>query len=119
MVTVASATSLANDWIDAWNAHDLDRVMAHYAEEIEFSSPFIVKLLNESAGTVRGRAALRAYFARGLAAYPDLKFDLLAVAAGVDSVVLHYRSVNHLEAFEVMVLDRAGRVCRVLAHYSS
>lgn len=24
----------------AWNAHDLDRILEHYAEEVEFSSPF-------------------------------------------------------------------------------
>lgn len=118
MVTDADARKLADDWIAAWNAHDLDRIMTHYGEEIEFTSPFIVKLLGNSAGTVHGRAALRSYFAKGLAAYPELKFELHGVASGVDSVVLHYRSVNGLEAFEVMVLDRAGTVSRVHAHYA-
>jgi hypothetical protein len=119
MVTDADARKLADDWIAAWNAHDLDRIMTHYGEEIDFTSPFIVKLLGNPAGTVRGRAALRSYFAKGLAAYPELRFELIGVASGVDSVVLHYRSVNDLEAFEVMVLDRAGTVSRVLAHYSA
>jgi ketosteroid isomerase-like protein len=118
MVTEADARKLAEDWIEAWNAHDLDRIMTHYADEIEFTSPFVVRLMGDSAGTVRGRSSLRGYFATGLAAYPDLHFDLHGVAVGVDSVVLHYRSINRLEAFEVMTLNQAGLVARVTAHYS-
>jgi hypothetical protein len=118
MLTDEQALTLARRWIEAWNAHDLDRIMTHYGEEIAFTSPFIVKLLGSPVGTVHGRAALRSYFAKGLAAYPALHFELLGVAAGVDSVVLHYRSVNGLQAFEVMELHRDGLVRRVLAHYA-
>ena len=31
----------AKEWIDAWNSHDLDRILAHYAEDIEISTPMI------------------------------------------------------------------------------
>jgi hypothetical protein len=32
--------------------HDLDRIMGHYNEQIEFVSPFVVKLLNDRTGTI-------------------------------------------------------------------
>jgi len=40
----------------------------------------------EVSGTLYGLEALRAYFARALAAYPDLRFELLQVFSGVSSV---------------------------------
>ena len=69
-------------------------------------------------GTLAGVAALRDYFARALAAYPDLHFALLEVLPGAGSVVLLYRSVNGLLAAEMMELDDSGRVTRVRAHYA-
>lgn len=106
------------DWIAAWNAHDLDRIMAHYADAIEFTSPFVVKLPNDPGGLVIGKPGLRAYFERGLARYPDLHFRLLHVLPGVASITLFYESVNDLIAAEVMEFDPEGRVARVLAHYA-
>lgn len=53
-----------------WNSHDLDRIMGHYSERIEFVSPFIVKLLGDPPGIVRGKEALRDYFSKGLANIP-------------------------------------------------
>jgi ketosteroid isomerase-like protein len=118
MLTEHHARVLAEEWIAAWNRHDLDAILLHYAEEVEFTSPFVVRLLDDPTGTVRGKAALRDYFARGLAAYPDLRFELLQVLVGVESVSVYYRSVGNRLAAEVMELDAQGRVVRVLAHYT-
>ncbi len=37
MLTKDVAFGLAENWIKAWNAHDLDRIMAHYEEDVELS----------------------------------------------------------------------------------
>lgn len=117
-IDTQTARRLADEWIAAWNAHDLERILSHYTDDVEFTSPFVAKLTGDASGTVRGKDALRAYFARGLAAFPDLRFDLLRVLLGVDSVTLYYRSVKNLTAAEVMYLSADGRVARVAAHYS-
>lgn len=113
------ADAFAASWLAAWNAHDLAAIMRHYSEEIVFTSPFIQRILGDPAGTVRGLADLRAYFERGLAAYPELHFVPEAAVPGVNSVVLLYRSVNQLRAAEVMTLDPAGKVIAVAAHYAA
>ena len=33
--------AFAEEWITAWNTHDLDRILSHYAEDIVFRSPVI------------------------------------------------------------------------------
>jgi len=107
----------AQEWIAAWNAHDLGRILAHYADDVELASPFVARLAGQSDGTVRGKAALRDYFARGLKAFPTLRFDFVRLYAGVRSCVLEYHSVNGLRAVEVMEFDEQGQVRRVLTHY--
>ena len=119
MIEQGQAEAFAAEWIEAWNGHDLDAILSHYAEDIEFQSPVVVRLLNEKSGTIRGKQALRAYFERGLAAYPDLRFQLRQVLPGVESVTLYYDSINELTAAEVMELTATGQVRRVLAHYAA
>lgn len=118
MLTQERARQIAIEWLESWNSHDIDRIMLHYAENIEFISPFAVKLLGAPDGTVRGKEALREYFSRGLAAYPDLQFHLHKILPGVRSVTICYESVNDLMAAEVMEIDGQGRIERVQAHYT-
>lgn len=108
----------AQDWIDAWNRHDLDAILSHYDDDIAFTSPFVIQIFGEPSGTLRGKAALRDYFGKALSRFPDLKFELIRELRGVDSVVLHYHSVKNLLAAEVMTFGAGSKVVRVSAHYS-
>jgi hypothetical protein len=109
--------SFAREWLAAWNAHDLDRILAHYADDVELMSPFVARLTGQSDGLVRGKQALGDYFGRGLKAYPALRFDFVRLYDGVGSCVLEYRSINNLRTTEMMEFDEQGKVRRVLAHY--
>ena len=51
------AEQLAAVWIDSWNAHDLERILLHYAEDFEMSSPMVVQLVDEPSGTLKGKVA--------------------------------------------------------------
>lgn len=118
MISKERAQELAQDWIDAWNSHDINRILSHYSDEVVFTSPFIIKLLGDSSGTIQGKALLKPYFMKGLEAYPNLKFELYQVLTGVDSMTLYYRTVNEMLAAEIMHIDSEGKICRVIAHYS-
>lgn len=114
-----AAWNLARHWVAAWNAHDLDEIMAHYADEIELASPAAAQLLGNADGKVAGKAALRAYFQRGLEAYPNLHFDLENVLCGLNSLVLYYKNQKGTHTAEFMELSGGGKVVRVAAHYSA
>ena len=111
------ADGIARAWIDAWNAHDLERILSHYADQVEFTSPFVTRITGDPAGTLRGKPALRAYFSRALDTYPALRFNLFHALPGVNSVALHYESINALRAVEVMTVGSTGEVERVQVHY--
>lgn len=107
----------AQEWVAAWNSHSLPAILSHYDEDVVFYSPLIKKLNNDPSGSLRGKAALEAYFAKGLGAFPDLHFDLYHVLEGVNSVVLYYKSVNNRLSAELMVMNEQGKVIEVRAHY--
>lgn len=117
-MTREEAWELANHWVAAWNAHNLDLVLTHYEETVELTSPVAAQLFGTPQGKVVGKANLKAYFQKGLAAYPDLRFDLENVFWGVNSVVLCYANQRGTRSAEFMELSASGKVVRVVANYS-
>ncbi len=117
-MTKDEAWKLANHWVAAWNAHDLDLIMTHYEDAVELTSPVAARLLGTPNGKVAGKANLRAYFQRGLEAYPELQFRLENVLWGMNSVVLYYINQKGTRTAEFMELSATGKVARVVANYS-
>ena len=117
MISREFAVQFAEDWIDAWNSHDLERVLAHYADDFAMSSPYIVRIAAEPSGTLVGKAAVRAYWTTALLRMPELHFEFVQALAGVDSVTIYYRGVAGMAA-EVLFFDAARRVSRAVAHYA-
>lgn len=76
------------------------------------------KLLNESSGTVNSKIALRAYFKKGLEVYPTLRFELVDVLWGVQSVMFYYINQNGTKAGELVEVDLTGKITRVIANYN-
>lgn len=111
------ANSFAQEWVQAWNAHDLDRILSHYADDFEMTSPVIVDLLGEPSGALIGKAAVGAYWAKALAMLPDLHFELTAVYTGVNSVTITYQGARGRLSAEVFFFNAQGQVTKAVAHY--
>lgn len=111
------ARELAAEWVAAWNSHDLERIFSHYADTFEMRSPLIAERGFSADGVLRGKPAIRPYWSAGLAASPPIRFELLDVYAGADTVVIHYRSVGRRLVTEVLELDASRRIVRGSACY--
>ena len=118
-MTTAEARNLADHWVAAWNAHDLDLIMTHYEDTVELTSPVAAQLLGTPDGKVVGKASLRTYFQRGLEAYPELQFQLADVLCGINSVALYYTNQKGTRTAEFMELSATGKVARVVANYGT
>jgi hypothetical protein len=103
---------------DAWNGHDLERILSRYAEEVTLSSPAVVTLMGRPDGILRGKNEVRSYFATGLQA-PGLNFGLLDVLAGVNSLCMIFRRETGVVVSDVFDLDDQRRVIRLLACYGA
>jgi predicted ester cyclase len=118
-MTREEAWNLAEHWVAAWNAHDLELIMTHYEDAVELTSPVAAQLLGTSDGRVVGKANLRAYFRRGLEAFPDLDFRLADVLWGINSLVLYYTNHKGTRTAEFMELSAIGKVARVVGNYNT
>ena len=110
------ATTFAAEWIEAWNSHDLDRILTHYGDDFEMSSPVIVQIAGEPSGRLKGKTAVGAYWATALRMLPDLRFELVATLVGVDSMTLYYKGHRGMAA-EVFHFGADGKVAKAFAHY--
>lgn len=118
-LTAEAAEVFVHHWVQAFNDHDLDRIMTHYADELEFYSPLIPLLQFNSEGRISTKAELRRYFQIGLNTYPDLHFILHNYFTGINSVVIYYTSVNNRLAAETFQFNELGKVIKVYCQYSA
>lgn len=114
MIDKAFADLFAADWIDSWNKHDLNRILSHYIDDFEMSSPKIITVAGERSGTLKGKEAVGAYWAKALGITPDLHFELISILMGVNSITLYYKGARDRLAAEVLHFGPDGKVVRLL-----
>lgn len=117
MITRDKAWEFAHEWLDAWNKHDINLIMQHYADSIEFCSPVVQNVLGDPKGIVQGIDKLRDYFSRQLEKFSTLHFQLLDVFTSPQSIVLYYKINRGLLAAEVMIMDSNMKAIKVYANY--
>lgn len=110
--------AFAAEWIDAWNSHDLDRILSHYVDNVEVTTPMIKVAMGVDDGTIHGIAAARQYWAAALQKVPTLCFELIECTQSIDSLALYYKSVFDKMAIDVMFFNNVGKVAKVIAHYN-
>ncbi len=67
--------TFARDWAAAWNRRDLEAVLAHFTEDVVFSTPKALDAVGRP--TVQGKAALRAYWEKALSKITTLQFTVV------------------------------------------
>ena len=115
-----AALAFGRHWADCWSRGDVEAVLDHFAEDCIFESP----LAEKHAGQTRlvGKAALRAYWYKALAAIGALQFevDFVATAPTRRAVTIVYRArlgERHLHACERLLFDEQGLVASGMGLY--
>jgi hypothetical protein len=110
--------AFAQEWVDAWNSHDLDRILSLYSDDVCMQSEYIKAFANERSATLTGKQNLRAYWAEALSRLPDLHFTPILTCTGVETTAIHYQSVGGRLAIEVFRFNENGLVSQAAAHYA-
>ncbi|MEO8552707.1 MAG: nuclear transport factor 2 family protein [Kofleriaceae bacterium] len=82
--------AIAEAWLAAFEARDLDALLALYADDATHTSPKIRALHPETGGKLTGKAAMRAWWADAFERLPTLKYLPTSITADLDSVLLEY-----------------------------
>ena len=112
------AKKFANEWVESWNTHDIERILSHYSDDIEMTSPLIMERLKQPNGYLKGKDKVRAYWEIGVNCTPPLKFELIDILLGVDSLTIYYLSVGRRVVAETLQFNGEGKVSKGIAHWS-
>ena len=82
--------ALARAWLDAFNRHDVDALVALYAEDATHTSPKIRALHPDSGGKLVGKAALAAWWRDANARLPGLRYEPTAIVADDARAIIEY-----------------------------
>jgi hypothetical protein len=118
MIDADFSRQFARDWVKAWNDHDLERILSHYAEDVVFHSPRIRMVTGRDVDRVSGKAELRDYWGQALARLRDLFFEIDQVLPGSDALTILYTNERSQYVAETFVFDGAGKVIRSIATYA-
>lgn len=83
------------------------------------SSPVIVTIAGEPSGTLKGKEEVGAYWAQALQLIPDLRFELISVLIGVNSITLYYKGARGRLVAEVFYFGLDRKVVKAYAHYAA
>jgi steroid delta-isomerase len=102
----------AEDWVAAWNRRDIDAVLAHFAEDAQFTSPIARSIVGRAV--LRNRQELADYWRRGLERIATIEFRLDHATWDQrcrELVVVYEANLNgeKKRACEIMRFDAAGR----------
>lgn len=97
--------AIAHRWFAAFNAHDLDQLLALYADDAEHFSPKLKVRRPETEGWVKGKEQLRSWWQDSFERLPSLRYEVLSLTANSTQVFMEY--LRHVEGEEDL---RVGEV---------
>lgn len=119
MITKEFATAFARDWIAAWNQHDLEKILSHYSDDFTIETPMAAKLYPQSNGTVTGKTEVRKYWTISLEKSPNLRFEILDVLVGVNSLGIYlFNTSSNKKSVELMSFNSGMKVNKAIVIYS-
>jgi hypothetical protein len=112
------ARAFALEWVEAWNDKDIDRILAHYAEDATFHSPRIALVMGDDTPALSSKSALRAYWTKALAEAPNLYFEIETVYAGSNALTIAYTNHREQSVTECFIFNEEGDVITSIAAYA-
>ncbi len=118
MIDADFATGFTRDWVQAWNDHELERILSHYAEDVVFHSPRIRVVTGRDVDAIAGKSELRRYWGKALEMLRDLYFEVDQVMTGSDALTILYTNERSQSVAETFVFGADGKVVISIATYA-
>jgi heme-degrading monooxygenase HmoA/ketosteroid isomerase-like protein len=86
----AKLRAIAEQWLACFERRDLDALLALYADDATHTSPKIRVRHPETGGLLRGKAAMRAWWADAFERLPSMTYVPVSITADVSRVYYEY-----------------------------
>jgi hypothetical protein len=98
MNTLSELEFIARKWFDAFNDHDLDRLLSLYDTDARHFSPKLKVRHPETEGLIRGKSALRTWWQDAFTRLPTLRYELIRLTPYENRVFMEY--IRHVQGEE-------------------
>ena len=102
--------SLIEEWQQAWNAHDTERVLSFYEEMIAITSPVLQEVLGIEGVACFGKQELKRFCDKVFSAVPKYSIQVMAVTIGMCSVTVHYVDSSSRLVAETMQFSQGRKI---------
>ena len=99
---------IALKWFEAFNQHDLEKLLALYNNHAKHYSPKLKIRRPETNGLVEGKAALRDWWNDSFERLPTLRYEVQKLTADDEQVFMEY--IRHVAGEEDL---RVGEVLQI------
>lgn len=99
---------IAFNWFEAFNEHDLEKLLSLYSDTAEHFSPKLKIRKPETNGLIKGKKALREWWQDAFDRLPTLKYEVIKLTADEDQVFMEY--MRHIKNEEDL---RVGEVLQI------
>jgi ketosteroid isomerase-like protein len=86
---------IALKWFEAFNEHDLEKLLLLYSDNAEHFSPKLKIRKPETNGLIKGKQALRDWWKDAFDKLPTLNYEVLKLTADKEQVFMEY--IRHLQ----------------------
>jgi hypothetical protein len=83
-------TSIAHSWFEAFNAHNLEKLLSLYDDEAQHFSPKLKVRHPETRGFITGKNALRVWWQDAFDRLPTLHYKVTSLTSSPDRVFMEY-----------------------------
>lgn len=112
-MTDTTNQTIAFKWFEAFNSHDIEKLLSLYDDYAAHFSPKLKIKKPETNGFIKGKNELRIWWQDAFNSLPTLQYKVTTLTANTDRVFMEYiRKVDHEEDLLVAeVLDiRDGKI---------
>ena len=93
---------VAIKWFEAFNGHDLEKLLSLYDDNAQHYSPKLKIRMPETLGLIKGKQALREWWKDAFDRLPSLQYEVIKLTADDEQVFMEYtRHVDGEESLSV------------------
>lgn len=97
-------TSIAHSWFEAFNAHNLEKLLSLYDDEAQHFSPKLKVRHPDTKGFITGKNELRTWWQDAFDRLPTLHYKVTSITSSSDRVFMEYVRTVEGEA-EMLVAE--------------
>ncbi len=91
---------IAIKWFEAFNKHDLEKLLTLYHNEAEHFSPKLKIRKPETNGFIKGKSALHYWWEDAFKRLPSLKYEVIKLTTDDEQIFMEYK--RHVMGEEIL-----------------